>query len=380
MRFVVRKAEFLQGLQQVARAIPTRTPKPILYGVLLTAQNGRLYITGYDLEIGIQMYIENPSDTEQNTLQIEQEGSIVLQAKYLIDIARKLPHSLIRFDSQQTTVTIQSGSATFQLNGMDPREYPELPTVHDDRGFMVSSSTLKGLIEHTAFAVATSEVRPTLTGVLWNYASGLLTLIGTDSHRLSSQTTEVESQQDYALMDSIIPGKSLLELSRILPEAEQLVDIMIENNQLLVTFLNTRFLSRLIEGNFPDTTRIIPAAFRTSIVFTTSDLRDSVERAALLARDTDNNIVRFQLRRTNIEILSHSPEIGKVVESIDPITFEGEDMMIACNAKFLLDALRQTPSEQVRVEFTGSGSPFVLRPVGLDSLLHLILPVRIANI
>ncbi len=380
MRFVVRKADFLQGLQQVARAIPTRTPKPILYGVLLTAQSDQLYITGYDLEIGIQMHIENSDDNEQNIIQIEQEGSVVLQARYLIDIVRKLPHSLIRVDSQQSTVTIQSGTANYQLNGMDYREYPDLPIVHDERGFAVMASTLKGLIEHSAFAVASSEIRPTLTGVLWNYADGKLTLTGTDSHRLSTQSTQVESHQDYALMDSIIPGKSLMELSRILPDTDQLVDILIENNQLLVTFLNTRFLSRLIEGKFPDTTRIIPSTFRTNIVFSTKDLHDSVERAALLARDTDNNIVRFQFRRNNIEILSHSPEIGKVVESIDPITFEGEDMMIACNAKFMIDALRQTPTDQVRIELTGSGSPFVLRPVGLDDLLHLILPVRIANI
>lgn len=380
MRFVIRKTDFLQGLQQVARAIPTRTPKPILYGVLLTAQSNQLYITGYDLEIGIQMHIENPDDKEQSTIQIEQEGSVVLQARYLIDIVRKLPHSLIRVDSQQSTVTIQSGTATYQLNGMDYREYPDLPTVHDERGFVITSSSLKGLIEHSAFAVASSEVRPTLTGVLWSYSDGKLTLTGTDSHRLSTQSTEVESHQDYALMDSIIPGKSLMELSRILPDTDQLVDILIENNQLLVTFLNTRFLSRLIEGKFPDTTRIIPSTFRTTIVFTTKDLHDSVERAALLARDTDNNIVRFQFRRNNIEILSHSPEIGKVVESIDPITFEGEDMMIACNAKFMIDALRQTPTDQVRIDLTGSGSPFVLRPIGLEDLLHLILPVRIANI
>ncbi len=380
MRFVVRKADFLQGLQQVARAIPTRTPKPILYGVLLTAQKDRLYITGYDLEIGIQMHIENPEDKEQSIIQIEQEGSVVLQARYLIDIVRKLPHSLIRFDSQQSNVTIQSGTATYQLNGMDYHEYPDLPTVHDERGFAITASSLKGLIEHSAFAVASSEVRPTLTGVLWNYSDSKLTLTGTDSHRLSTQSTEVESHQDYAFMDSIIPGKSLIELSKILPDTDQLVDILIEDNQLLVTFLNTRFLSRLIEGKFPDTTRIIPSTFRTTIVFSTKDLHDSVERAALLARDTDNNIVRFQFRRNNIEVLSHSPEIGKVVESIDPITFEGEDMMIACNAKFMIDALRQTPTDQVRVELTGSGSPFVLRPIGLDDLLHLILPVRIANI
>nr|NNM91319.1 DNA polymerase III subunit beta [Bacilli bacterium] len=380
MQFVIQKSEFLQALQQVTKAIPSRTPKPILTGVLITAKDQKLTLTGYDLEIGIQVDIENHVEDGLNTLQIEQEGEIVLQAKFLLEITRKLPHSLMRIDVQQVTVTLQSGNAVFQLNGLDPREYPDLPIVDDDRGFVLSSGTLKNLIDHTSFAVASSEVRPTIMGVLWRYDEGKLTLTGTDSHRLSKDAVEVESQESYAMMESIIPGKSLQELARILPDDEMPVDIMIENQQLLVTFGHVRFLSGLIEGTFPDTSRIIPTTFRTIIVFTTDELRQSVERADLLARDNDNNIVRFSMRRNNIEIMSHSPEIGKVVESIDPITFEGEDMMIACNARYLLEALRQSPTERVRIEFTGQGSPFLLRPVGKEDLMHLILPVRIANL
>lgn len=376
MRFVVQKNAFLQALQTAAKAVPTRTTKPVLYGLHVEATAQMLIVTGYDQEFGVEVTISPTPETEAPIVQIEEPGAMVLTARYLIDIIRKLPHNLVRIDTQDLTATIRSGNATYTLNGLDPREYPALPQMSDERGFAISCAVMRDLIERTAFATSSSDSRPALTGVLWKYDNGILSLSATDSHRMATQSTEVEAQRDYALMESIIPSKSLQELAKILPAEDSLATVMIENQQLLVSFANIHFFSRLIDGRYPDLSRIIPHVFKSTVTIGTKSLQDCVERAALLARDTENQIIRMHLRRTHIEISSHSPEIGKIVESIEPDTYEGEDMILACNAKFLLEALRALPGDHARIEFTSPGSAFTLRPVSDIPHVQLMQPVR----
>ena len=379
MRIVLEKNDLLHSLQTVSRAVPTRTTKPILYGVKFSAHQNILTLSACDLEIGIETVLTSDPSTNPPILQIEEPGSIVLHARYLIDIIRKLPHHLVRIDVQDLTTTIRSGHATYTLNGMDPREYPQLPKVDNQAGLSVASDTLMRLIDHTAFSVAVSEARPTLTGVLWTYREGRLVFTATDSHRLSTQTIEVGAPKGYENVEAIIPGKSLLELARVLPDNDTVCDLYLADNQLLVTFGSTSFYSRLIDGRYPDVSRIIPSTWRTAINIDPKSFTECIERAALLARDNDNQVVRLNLRKTHIEISSHSPEIGKITETTEPNTFEGEDMLIACNAKFLLDALKASSDSLVRIEFTGPGSAFVLKSVQDESHLHLILPVRVVN-
>ncbi|MCY0875445.1 MAG: DNA polymerase III subunit beta [Firmicutes bacterium] len=376
MRIVVQKNTLLQALQTVAKAVPSRTTKPVLYGIHIEATSESLILTGYNLEFGFEVTVTATDNQDVPMIQIEETGAIVLTARYLLDIVRKLPHTLVRIDTQELTATIRSGNATYTLNGLDPREYPATQEIADDRGFAISCATMRELVERTAFATSTSESRPVLTGVLWKYENGLLTLSATDSHRMATQGTEVETLRDYALIESIIPGKSLQELAKSLPTDDTLANIQIEEKQLLVSFANIRFFSQLIEGRYPDLSRIIPQAFKTSITIGIKSLQDCVERAALLARDTENQIIRLHLRRTEIEISSHSPEIGKIVESVEPNTFEGEDMVLACNAKFLLEGLRAIPGEDVLIQFTSPGSAFTLTPTATSTHIQLMQPVR----
>ncbi|MHB1681716.1 MAG: DNA polymerase III subunit beta [Bacilli bacterium] len=379
MRVVLEKNNLLHSLQIVSRAVPSRTTKPILYGIRFVAEQSQLTLCAYDLEIGIENTMTYDPETNPPILQIEEPGSIVLHARYLIDIVRKLPHHLVRIDVQDLTTTIRSGNATYTLNGMDPREYPQLPQVDDQTGLSVASDALMKLIDHTAFSVAVSESRPTLTGVLWTYREGLLVFTATDSHRLSTQTLQVGVPKGYEDVDAIIPGKSLLELARILPDSDAVCDLYLADNQLLVRFENTRLYSRLIDGKYPDVSRIIPTTWRTAITVEPKSFTDCIERAALLARDNDNQVIRMNLRRTHIEISSHSPEIGKITETMEPNTFEGEDMLIGCNSKFLMDALKASSDSLVRIEFSGPGSAFMLKSIQDERHLHLILPVRVVN-
>ncbi len=380
MRLVIKKNELLHALQDVQRAVPTRTTKMILYGILLHADYEKLEISAYDQEIGIKTNISSLPDQEDNPLQIEEPGSIVLNAKYVIEIVRKLPQPLVRIDVQDFTAIIHSGNATYTLNGMDPREYPSLPEIHEEVGFTLQADTLKMLIEHTVFAVSNSEVRPTLTGILLKYQEGTISFSATDSHRLAMQTIEVDVPTGYEAIEAIIPGKSLTELAKIIPDDDTLVNIHITQNQLLVSFANTYFYSRLIEGNYPDISRIFPSSFRSNLQIDGKNLLDCIERAALLARDNENQVIRIQLKPSFIEVSSHSPEIGKITETVEPESFSGEAMLIACNAKFLIDALRALGSATIKIDFTGQGSAFVLYELNNDQHVHLILPVRIGNI
>lgn len=379
MHITLRKTDLLHGLQTVSRAVPTRTPKQILYGIKIVAQQDTVSFTAYDLEIGIETSIRRYPE-QADSLVVERPGAMVLQARYLLDIARKLPDEAVRIETQELTTTISSGAATFTLNGLDPREFPPLPKVYDDRGLAMTASVLRGLIDRTAYAAAISEARPILTGILWTYDNGRLTLTATDSHRLSTSHAHVETHRDYALMDSIVPSRSLTELARILPDDDSLSDIRLENNQLLVSTGPTRFFSRLIEGKYPDTSRIIPTSARTSLIVRVKDLSDSVERAALLARDVENHVAELRLSAQEIEISSRSPEVGTIREQIVPQTFSGDEMSLACNARFLLDALKTVSSESVQIDFTGPGSAFVLRPLEDQTHLQLILPVRIVSV
>lgn len=379
MRLVIKKNELLHALLDVQRAVPTRTTKMVLYGILFHAYQDRLEISAYDQELGIRTNIFSSLDEEENPIQIEEPGAIVLNAKYVIEIVRKLPQPLVRIDVQDLTAIIHSGNATYTLNGMDPREYPALPEVHQEIGFTLQSDTLKMLIEHTAFAVSSSEIRPTLTGILMKYQEGTISFSATDSHRLAMHQIEVDVPKRYEATEVIIPGKSMNELAKIIPDDDTLINIHIAQNQLLVAFSNTLFYSRLIEGNYPDISRIIPSTFRSSLQIDGKNFIDCIERAALLARDNENQVIRIQLKPSFIEVTSNSPEIGKITETIEPESFSGENMLIACNAKFLIDALKALGATNIKIDFTGPGSAFVLHQANDEQHIHLILPVRIGN-
>lgn len=380
MRLVIKRNELLQALQIVQRAVPVRTTKPVLYGILLKSTNTNLQITSYDMEIGIHTVIQHLPESEEYSLQIEEEGEIVLNAKYLIEIVKKLPQPLLRMDVQDLTAIIHSGKATYTLNGMDPKEYPELPELEKNDGLIIQSDTLRTLIDHTVFAVSNSDTRAALTGVLVKYYESTIRFISTDSHRLSVQLKEIDAPITYEPIETIIPGKSLQELSRILPDDDTMVSIFKISNKIFISYKHTIFYSRLIDASYPDVSRIIPTSYKTLIHINGKKMIECIERAGLLAKDNENQVVRIHLKPSYIEVSSHSPEIGKITETIESDLFSGENMLIACNAKYLMEALRALGGNPIKIEFTGPGSAFVLTDLNDDHHKHLILPVRTSQL
>ena len=376
MKFEIMRDHLLASLNDVMKAVSSKTTVPILTGIKIDVTNEGVSLTGSDQDITIQTFIPEEENGEQ-VMTITATGSIVLQARMFNEIVRKLPTNEVEIEVTNGFATyIRSGKSEFHLIGQDAIEYPLLPEVSAEEQFTIPADLLKSIIRETVFAVATSESRPVLTGVNWNIHDGELICVATDSHRLARRKTKLE-QLPTGVSSVVIPGKSLNELNKILEDSTNPVQVVMTNQQVLFKADNMLFFSRLLEGNYPDTSRLIPESYQTNVTINGKSLLQAIDRASLLAREDRNNVVRFETLEGNaIEISSNSPEIGKVQEQIQVESLEGETLKISFSAKYMMEALKAIDGQDVIIQFTGAMRPFILRSVHDDAILQLILPVR----
>ncbi|MES9793392.1 DNA polymerase III subunit beta, partial [Priestia megaterium] len=354
----------------------SRTTIPILTGIKIVATEEGVTLTGSDSDISIESFIPNEEEGKE-IVDIQKPGSVVLPARFFSEIVKKLPKDIVELDVQSHFLTIiRSGKAEFNLNGLDAEEYPHLPQIEENNMFRLPTDLLKNMIRQTVFAVSTSETRPILTGVNWKVDGKELTCIATDSHRLALRKATIETGNE-ATYNVVIPGKSLSEFSKILDDSHELVDIVITENQVLFKTKHLLFFSRLLDGNYPDTSRLIPADSKTDVILNVKEFLQSIDRASLLAREGRNNVVKLStLDEGIVEISSNSPEIGKVIEEVQSQSISGEELKISFSAKYMLDALKALEGTDIKINFTGAMRPFVIRTLEDDSMLQLILPVR----
>lgn len=376
MKFKIQKDYLVQSVQDVMKAVSSRTTIPILTGIKIVTTEEGVTLTGSDSDISIESFIPKEEDGKE-IVEIEKTGSVVLPARFFSEIVKKLPKEVVELDVQNLFLTIiRSGKAEFNLNGLDAEEYPHLPQIEENNVFRIPTDLLKNMIRQTVFAVSTSETRPILTGVNWKVEGKTLTCIATDSHRLALRKANIQSEHDVSY-NVVIPGKSLNEFSKILDDSNELVDIVMTENQVLFKTKHLLFFSRLLDGNYPDTSRLIPADSKTEVVLNVKEFLQSIDRASLLAREGRNNVVKLStLPDGIIEISSNSPEIGKVIEEVQSESIVGEDLKISFSAKYMLDALKALEGTDIKINFTGAMRPFVIRTLENDSMLQLILPVR----
>lgn len=376
MRFIIQRDRLVQSVQDVMKAVTSRTTIPILTGIKMVVTEDGVTLTGSDSDISIESFIPK-EEAGDELVEIKQTGSIVLQAKFFSEIVKKLPTDTVEIDVQNHFQTvIRSGKSEFNLNGLDAEEYPHLPQIEEQNAFKIRTDLLKVLVRQTVFAVSTSETRPVLTGVNWKVENGELICIATDSHRLALRKAKVDIENDINY-NVVIPGKSLNELSKILDDTNDLVDIVITENQVLFKAKHLLFFSRLLEGNYPDTTRLIPSESKTEVTVNTKEFLQSIDRASLLAREGRNNVVKFStIEEKVIEVSSNTPEIGKVVEELQAQVITGEELKISFSAKYVMDALKALEGQEIKISFTGAMRPFIIQPLNDDSILQLILPVR----
>jgi DNA polymerase III subunit beta len=376
MKFDIIREHLLAGLNDVMKAVSSKTTTPILTGIKLDVTNEGLHLTGSDADITIQTFIPVEEDGKQ-VINVTTTGSIVLQARMFNEIVRKLPTNEVEIEVSNGYAThIRSGKSEFHLIGQDSVEYPSLPELSADQQFTIPADLLKSIIRETVFAVATSESRPVLTGVNWNIQDDELICVATDSHRLARRKVKLD-QLPANIRNVVIPGKSLNELNKILEDSTNPVQIVMTNQQVLFKTEDVLFFSRLLEGNYPDTSRLIPTDYKTTVTMEGKALLQAIDRASLLAREDRNNVVRFETIEDNIvEISSNSPEIGKVEEQIPVSALEGEGLKISFSAKYMMEALKAIEGQDVVIQFAGAMRPFIIRSIHDDAILQLILPVR----
>ncbi|MFB5269455.1 DNA polymerase III subunit beta [Paenibacillus enshidis] len=380
MKISILKQFLNEAIQHVSKAISSRTTIPILSGIKLDVNYQGLTLTASDTDISIQSFIPI-EDGERTIVQVDQPGSVVLPAKFFVEIIKKLPSQEVQMEVRDQFQTfISSGATEIQMVGLDPEEFPVLPSIEENQVLSIPGDLLKNMIKQTVFSISTHETTPILTGVLWNLADNELKFVATDRHRLATRSAHLETAEGLRFSNVVIAGKTLNELSKIIPDQNTLVDIVVADNQVLFKIDRVLFYSRILDGTYPDTSRIIPTSYKTELVVDTKSLSESIDRAYLLSREEKTNIVKMQsMENGGLEISSSSSELGKVREELGVSKFEGEPLKISFNSKYMLDVLKIVDSEQLMIAFTGIMSPIILKPVDDSNALYIILPYRTTN-
>ncbi len=365
MRIQIEQSELMKYVNIVQKGISSKTTLPILDGILIETIDNRIKITGTDLELGIESYING---------NILEEGSIVINSKLFGDIVRKLPNETIDIVTTDNKMKITCKTSEFNLIGNSATEYPELPTLIDQYSIKIPKDLFKSTIRQTVFATTQDETRPILTGVLLEVIDDKACFVALDGYRLALKTIKINSSENIKV---VIPGKTLIELNKILDDEEDDVDVVLTPSHIVFKLGSTVVYSRLLEGQFLNYRDIIREEHNTKVKINRKELQDSLERASLLAREQKANLVKLNITDDKISIKSNS-EIGNVHEELE-LEKTGEDTQIAFNSKYLLDGIRAIDVEFIELYFMGSLNPCIIKPEGNNSYTYLVLPVRLAR-
>jgi len=363
MKIITTKSTLLESINIVQKAVPSKTTLPILEGILFDAKNGKLKLTATDLEIGIE--------TVSNVDVIE-PGKVVLSSRIVGDIVRKLPDADIEIETaERNLVYIKSERSNFKIVTLPHDEFPELPVVKKENGITLSQDIFKDMIKQTIFAVSADEVRPILTGVLFDVVGENLTMVALDGFRMAVKRNAIINDNNFK---AVIPGKTLSEIGKIMNENENPIYIYFSKNHIQVQVEDTIIVSRLLEGEFINYKQIIPSEYKIKIKVSSNKLMEACDRAALFARDSSNNMIKFEINDDLMVITSNSQN-GDVHEELK-IQKEGNDIEIAFNAKYFIDVLKVIEGEEITIEFTTNVSPSIIKSCNNTGYLYLVLPAR----
>ncbi|MGR8809761.1 DNA polymerase III subunit beta [Leuconostoc citreum] len=375
MQFSINRQAFIKSLNDVARAISSRTTIPILTNIKIVLSEDELILTGSNSDISIETRIEQSDTTAQ--LVIKEKGGITLPATFFANIVKNLPADDLMLAVDGLRANITSGASAFTINGQDVRNYPQLPEMDDVQSLSVSAAQLIDIISQTKISASTQESRPILTGIHLALNGNDVKAVTTDSHRLSQRIVTLTGTEAHVSADVIIPAKSFNELQSLL-EGQDRVDIKLSANQAVFDLGHTTFYSRLLEGNYPETDRLIPTESTTELTMDAGALLGAINRASLLSHESRNNVVQLTLKAGVATLTGTSQEIGQVQEELVTKSVAGENLEISFNPDYVRDALRVFSGKPVDVKFTSNLRPFTLTPAGEtdNKQLQLITPVR----
>ena len=356
--------ELNSALSVVSHSIAVRSPKPILEGVLLENCDEGLRLTCTDLSLGIETFIPAA---------FREEGRVVMPGKLFCEVIRKLPGGECTLSvNSRLQATVTCGAFRMSISGLDALEYPDLPEVKGD-SFSMSEGRLRGMISGTLFATAVDESRPILTGCLMEMTTESVTMVALDGFRLALRRESLHGPEHN--LQCVLPGKVMGELSRILSDSEEEIEIVAGGSHVLFAMGKTRIIARTLEGEYIRYRQILPAEWKTEMRIGRRELERAIDRASLIAREGRNNLVSFAIEGEQLRITSNS-ETSDTEEKI-PVTTTGADLTIAFNVRYVTDVLKVIDDETVVMHFNSNVSPCVICPEQGEDYLYLVLPVRV---
>lgn len=371
MKLNIKRERLYEGLLKVSKALSSKNLVPVLAGIKFDLTKKGLLLTASDNDITIQVLIN-----AKDNMTIEKEGSIIIQGRYIIDIVKKLPSEFIDIEViDDLKILVSTENSEFNLNGISRNEYPNISIDKTKNPLLIKNSIFKDIINQTSYASSHDESRPILTGINFKITDKALEINATDSYRLARKVLTIENptEENYNI---VIPSKNLTEFVKIIPDSEDNIDIHIFNNKILFEYENVIFQSRLINGTYPNTSNLLPTESLLDVKTSVSDLYNMIDRASILNNDREKNIVTLETKGNNLTIKSVSAEIGRVEEKISVVKNNNEEIKISFVAKYMMEALKALPEEEVELSFVGEIKPIIIKNEKSEDLIQLVLPIR----
>lgn len=364
MKISAARGELLEALSVVGKGLSSRTTLPILSGILLSASGEDLVLQSTDLEVSIRNAV---------AAKVDKEGQTVIPGRLVSDIVRSLPEAAVTIDaSARDHAVISCGQSSFTVRTLSPDDFPKFPEVKADKTATIPTDTLVSVVRQVSKAVSRDETRPILTGVLTVIEGDVLRMVATDSYRLAVREVTLAAAVEEGL-EVVIPGKAMEEVPKLAGSAEE-VKLGVSENQVVFEFGRTVYVSRRIEGNFPNYRQLIPKERETVVTVAKDELLDAVKRVSLMAQH--NAPLRLKVTESTLTLSAQTADIGEATEDL-MVQTEGKDVEIAFNHAFLLDGVAAVASDQLTVEILSPLKPGVLHPVGEEALTYLLMPVRL---
>ena len=373
MKFTIKKDVLMEAINKVSKAISSRNVIPVLAGIKFELTSKKLVLTASDNDITIQTFI-NCDDEE--IIKVKEEGSIIIQGKYISDIVRKLPDKYINIEVvDELKILIYTENSEFNLNGISESEYPNIDLGESKSHIELSPSVLKEIVNQTAFATSIDENKAILNGINFNITGDMLECNATDSYRLARKVIKLDkvSKENQNI---VIPSRNLVEFTRIIDESDEMIEIHIFNNKILFKYQNLLFQSRLINGTYPNTSNLLPKDYLVKLHFNINQFYDVVDRVSILTSDKDKNTVTLETEGNNLIMKSSSAEIGRVEEKMTVEKDQDIDVKVSFSSKYMMDALKSFNTETVELHFVGEIKPILLKSSEDESLTQLVLPIR----
>ena len=364
MKFVCTRDKLNEAIRTVSRAVAAKSNLAAIEGILLTAENETLTLTGYDFELGIRTAFE---------CDLVEEGRIVLSSQLLGNIIRRMNSDTVLFAAdEKLNCTIKGGNAKYTIKGIDAGDYPEFPHPAKDNIFKIDRSLFSQMTDYVIYAVSTDEKRPAHTGVLFKTEGSKLTMVALDGYRLAVCERDVDFEGNFSM---IIPAKTMNEVRKITGESDGKISIYASKRNVMFMVDDYVILSRLLEGDFLDYRKAIPSNFATEVVVDTKPLAEAVERVSLIITERLRNPVRVTIA-DGVLTVKCVTELGEVTDSV-LVGQVGPDIEIGFNNRFLLDALKRSKCDKLNLRLSGPLAPCKIIPAEGEAFTYLVLPVRI---